>query len=428
MTEPMSGASAPDAAAEASNGARHVHIARQPLVDRKQKIVGYELLARESATSTAAPLPLAGNADSVMLFNALSEVGSENLFGDKLAFVNVQLSELGGDHFDLVQPERVILELPRVPVDDPERIAQAAEHIQRLAEQGFRFAGGAFTATAAYKAWLPFIRFLKIDARSLPAAALPALIRKLESLSGVQLVAEKVETHEAFQSYLTAGFHLFQGYYFARPQTVTVKALTPAYTTVLRLIDQVNKQAEIAELEETLKGDPALSYKLLRYINSSGFGLMTEITSFRHAILILGYKKLFRWLVLLLVTTPSHSAASALALNALTRGRMMEILARHSMPDEFADHAFVTGVFSMLDVMLGTTLEEALGPLALPETVSLALQQEAGPLGPYLHIARACETDLDSGLEETAALLGLTEHQVAMAHLEALAWAENLGI
>jgi EAL and modified HD-GYP domain-containing signal transduction protein len=82
----------------------------------------------------------------------------------------------------------------------------------------------------------------------------------------------------------------------------------------------------------------------------------------------------------------------------------------------------------MLDVMLGTTLEEALGPLALPETVSLALQQEAGPLGPYLHLARACETDLDSGLEETAALLGLTEHQVAMAHLEALAWAENLGI
>nr|MBW4049624.1 EAL domain-containing protein [Pseudomonadota bacterium] len=304
----------------------YTYIARQPLVDRKQQIIGYELLSRVSATATEAPTTHTRASDTAFLFNALSNITTENLFGDKLAFINVRLEDLNGEHFEIVYPERIVLELPRAAGDDAAVIADALPQMQALRERGFRLAAGVFAITAPYAAWLPLLAFLEVDVKALPAGVLPALMRKLGSSPNLKLIAEKVETLEAFREFHDAGFHLFQGYYFARPQTVSAKVLNPAFSTVLQLVDLVNKQAEIPRIEEVLKRDPALSFKLLRYINSSGFGLMSEVTSFRHAVMMLGYKKLFRWLVLLMATTPGNSAASAMARNAITRGRMMELL------------------------------------------------------------------------------------------------------
>ncbi len=423
VAESSRAASDPDDTAEA-----FVFIARQPILDRQQRIVGYELLARESATSTQAPAQHSRASDSALLFHALSSISAENLFGDKLAFLNVRLEDLDGEHLEIVFPQRIVLELPRAAGDDAARIAEARDQLRLLREKGFRLAAGVWALTAPYLEWLPLLNFLQIDVQALPAGVLPAVLRRVSALNGVRLLAEKVETQEAFQEYFDAGLHLFQGYYFARPQTVSAKVSNPAYATVLQLIDLVNKQAEVPRIEEVLKHDPTLSFKLLRYINSSGFGLMSEITSFRHALVILGYQKLLRWLVLLLATTPGSSKASSQARVAITRGRMMELLCQGTLPAEEGDNAFVVGVFSMLDAMLGVSMDRALGEISLPEPVMLALREQHGMFGPYLQVVLACEREDWDAIDLQAGLLGLSQRKVAMSHLEALAWAENLGI
>ncbi|SCC91085.1 putative signal transduction protein containing EAL and modified HD-GYP domains [Thiomonas sp. X19] len=414
--------------AAVSNDDSYTYIARQPIVDRQQHITGYELLSRATATSTEAPATHTRASDTAFLFNALSNISSENLFGDKLAFINVRLDDLSGEHFDIVHPERIVLELPRATSDDAQLIAEALPRMLALRERGFRLAAGTFAATAPYAAWLPTLSFLEVDVRALPVGVVPALMRKVEHLRNLKLIAEKVETVQAFREFFDAGFHLFQGYYFARPQTVSAKVFNPAYSTVLQLINLVNKQAEIPRIEEVLKRDPALSFKLLRYINSSGFGLMSEITSFRHAVMILGYKKLFRWLVLLMATTPGNSAASAIAGNAITRGRMMELLVQGSLSAEDVDNAFVVGVFSMLDVMLGVPLDKALEEISLSESITMALKRHHGIFGPYLQIVEACEQQNWMDVDLHISLLGLSRQRVTSSHLEALAWSDSLGI
>ena len=164
-------------------------------------------------------------------------------------------------------------------------------------------------------------------------------------------------------------------------------------------------------------------FNLLRFINSSGFGLSCEITSFRHAVMMLGLKKLFRWAALLMTTSRQGSVAPAVGSMAVVRGRLMELLAAELLSPEECDNAFVVGVFSLLDTMLGMPLDKALGAISLPESVVNALLHQTGVLAPLLDLTKACESACDAVFAKTAELLYLTDHQVNAAHLQALPWA-----
>ncbi len=417
-----------DVADQAQGAIAQAHIARQPIVDRKQQIIGYELFARESSTAEQAPKEHSAEADSVLLFNALSNIGSDNLFGEKLAFINCVVEDLKAEHLDIVFPDRIVLEVPRIYGDDAVGIAEVAAALKPLRERGFQLASGPFAAASLYAAWLPHLSYLKADVQGISANVAVALQRKAESHRNLRLVAEKVETPDQFKTYFDAGFHYFQGFYFARPQTISAKVINPAHANVLQLMNLVMRQAELNEIELVLKRDPALSFKLLRYINSSGFGLMSEVTSFRHAAAILGYKKLFRWLALLLATIPGSAASPAIARTAITRARMMELLAKDTLSDEDADNAFVVGIFSMLDVMLGVPMEKALAEITLSEPVVMALRDNTGLFGSYLQLARAVEQRDFDNLDFLASALGVQGWRVSSVHLAALAWVEQLGI
>ena len=179
-------------------------------------------------------------------------------------------------------------------------------------------------------------------------------------------------------------------------------------------------------IEQLLKRDPTLSFNLLRFINSSGFGLQVEITSFKHAVMILGLKKLFRWAALLLTTSRNTSTPLAVGQTAVVRGRLMELLATEMLPPEECDNAFVVGVFSLLDVMLGVPLARALETVSLPESVIDALLHKKGRFAPFLELTIACESGDAAAFARAAAQLQLSNHQVNMAHMQALAWADDL--
>lgn len=403
-------------------------IGRQPILDRHKQIFGYELLSRASADAQTADIHHTGASDTAMLFNAFSNFGTEALFGDKSAFINCTLDGLSGEHFEIIFADRVVLELPRVDRDDPAIIAASTDRIKNLRQRGFRVAAGLYAVVPAYASWLPYLNFVKVDAQLVTPAMAEKLTKLFTLHNHIKLVAEKIETAEQFQQYFSIGYHYFQGYFFARPQTVTTKVINPAYANVLQLMDLVLKHADIDEIEEVLKRDPALSFKLLRYINSSGFGLMCEITSFRHAVMILGYNKLFRWLTLLFATVRNGSISPALARTAVTRGRMMELLAQKLLAPEEIDNAFIVGIFSTLDLMLGVPMERALASVNLSMDINDALLHRQGPLGPFLQVVEASERSDFDQLDMLAMGLQLDPQSISDAHISALAWTETLGI
>ena len=401
-------------------------IARQPIVDAKRGVIGYELLHRRHPGADAVTEVMTAATDSALMFNALSNIGSEALFGKKLAFVNCTTETLTGVHLEIVDPERIVLEIPAIEDNAADLIAVTAEILEQLRMRGFRLAFGAYVLTRPYVSWVPHASYIKLDMRRLKPETLPAAVRIAGNHQHAQVIAEKVESAAEFELLVKLGVKFFQGFYFERPTAVTAKLANPAYSTVIQLINLVRKEADPGTIEELLKRDPTLSFKLLRYINSAGFGLGCEVTSFRHAVMILGLKKLFRWAALLMTTSRAGGPPPAVGTTAVVRGRLMELLAAELLPPEECDNAFVVGVFSLLDVMLGVPLEKALESVALPQPVTDALLHGTGVFAPFLELTRACESGDEAAFAKAAESLHLSNRQVNWAHLQALTWAETL--
>jgi len=397
-------------------------IARQAIVDEHRAVFGYELYDRSTAmdSHTAA-------SDAALLFNALSHGGAESLVGQKVVFINCTHESLASGHLDLVHPDRVVLEVPTLAdTATPEEIEVCLGQFDALITRGFKLAFSQNVLRRAYTSWLPRAAFIKLDMQAFKPELAAPLVKYSQTNTKARIVAEKVETAEQFQRMLDLGIKLFQGFWFAKPALVQTKTLRPSQAITLQLINLIRKQASPTEIEELLKKDPTLSFNLLRFINSSGFGLQTEITSFRHAVMILGLKKLFRWAALLLTTSRNGGSAPAIGTTAVVRGRLMELLVAEMLPPEECDNAFVVGVFSLLDAMLGIPLNKALETVTLPQSVVDALLHDTGPFAPFLALTKACESGDDAAFSTNIELLHLSGHKVNMSHLEALAWADNL--
>lgn len=397
-------------------------IARQAIVNDKREVFGYELFDRSTARDahTAA-------SDAALLFNALSYAGAEALVGQKTVFINCTQESLAGGHLELIHPDKVVLEISTLDENATAAdIESRLQIFQGLRERGFRLAFNQHLLRRAYASWLPMAAFIKLDLQTFALKDAGALVKFARTHTNAKIVAEKVETAEQFEHMRELVVPYFQGYWFARPDLVRAQTIRPSQATVLQLINLVRSQADTGEIEDLLKKDPTLSFNLLRFINSSGFGLSCEVTSFRHAVMIMGLKKLFRWAALLMTTSRSGGSPPAVGQTAVVRGRLMELLAAELLPPEESDNAFVVGVFSLLDVMLGVPLAKALESVALPQPVIDALLHGTGVFAPLLALTKACESGDDAAFAYNANALHLTNHQVNWAHLQALAWAEEL--
>lgn len=396
-------------------------IARQAILDADQAVFGYELFDRSVSANnhTAA-------SDAALLFNVLSHSDTEALLGRKTIFINCTHQTLAGGHLELIPPDRVVLEIPPLPAASAEEIETHLQTLAEIRKRGFRLAFNYTVLTKAYASWLPLASFIKIDLSQLNAGAAGSVIQLAQKNTTARLIAEKVETAEQYALVSGLGIKLYQGYWFARPVMISGQSVRPAQAVIMQLINLVRLQADTVEIEEVLKKDPTLSFNLLRFINSAGFGLNCKITSFRHAVMILGLKKLFRWAVLLLATSRVSSVSPAVGTLAVVRGRLMELLAADLLPPDDIDNAFVVGVFSLLDTMLGIPMAQALESLSLPENVVDALLHDSGTLAPFLTLAKACENADDTAFAQTSEALNLTNQQVNWAHLQALSWAETL--
>ena len=311
---------------------------------------------------------------------------------------------------DWAIPENVAIEIPVQTLAHPHTQALIA----RLREADTGMCLTWFQPEAALPAGHDW-RFVLIDARRHPE---PARSPGLSLAWGLADIG-------AFRQAVAAGYDGASGWFFLHGNP-PAKSLTPGHAQIVRLLNLVRNNGDIREIEGVLKQDVALSFKLLRYINSAGFGLMVEIQSFRHAVSILGYDALNKWLSLLLVTASRDPSAPALMQTAIARGRFMEEIGASYFDAAEADNLFITGAFSLLHLLLGTSMQAVLDEMNLPTAVTDALVHDSGEFAPFLRLARHCEGFDGAGLRQASTELHLPFDQLNRALLTGLSFADSL--
>ena len=420
---------------------QQVFLGRQPILDRGQQLLAYELLFRNGqiATGNRAEILDARHATASVIANAFTEFSISDALGPYRAFINVDREFLFSDLIEVLPKEMVVLEI----LESVDPTPDVLERCQQLCARGFSLAvDDVIEASEAYLQLLKFAEIIKVDVLNTEPATLPALIAQLRPL-GKKLLAEKIETREQMTLCLNLGFDLFQGYFFARPTIIAGKKLNPSQLALLRLLGLLMADAETSEVEDAFKQEPGLTINMLRLTNSVSSGLSSRITSLRHAITILGRRQLQRWVQLLIYTDPGGEARTAnpLLQLAATRGRLMELLAERVQPKnrEFSDQAFMVGIMSLMPALLGVAMQEILAQLPVTPRVKQALDecgnqcddQHGGQLGELLRLVEATEQTDPLATEEALRQLSgshlLNVRQLGDCLAHALIWANNLG-
>lgn len=401
-------------------------LGRQPLLDRSQQVVGYELMLRR------APLP--GESDngelrivhSQTLVKCLLDLDIGRLVGGKQALIELAPEMLANPQLSLLPQKGVTLCVDFKSRIDPETIACC----RNLKALGYLFALDNLEPTPAVEPLLEFAQYVRIDVTRYNAIDLARLVDKLLGKSPqLQLIARNVHSETEFDACHRLFFHYFQGYYFARLQPTAPSRIDSDRVRVMELLNMVKNRAEVPALEEVFKHDAMLSYKLLLYMNAPVNGLAQQIRSIAHAIMILGYEQLYRWLTLLLFTSGSLGPRSkALLKSALIRARMMELLGGDHLKGAEREGLFIVGVFSLLDVLLNVPMVQAVERLHLPDAIMDGLVRRTGIYASYLNLVLACEEADEDGISSIAAQCGLDAKTVNQAHIQALIWAEGIDL
>ena len=400
-------------------------LGRQPILDRNQEIVGYELLFR-SANIDHAVFDSYSHACSNVITHALSSFGMHEVLGNKFGFINVHLGLLLSEMLELLPIGQTVLELlEMIQLDE-----QVLERCRELKELGFLLALDDHEFDASNDEIYNVVDIIKIDVLLTGMDVLPEMVRQLRKYP-VKILAEKVETVEQFQICYDLGFDLFQGYFFARPVVLNRKKIDVSGLALLKLLQQLTMGASIEIIEITFKENPGLSYNLLKLVNSVALGMREKIKTLRHAILLLGMNHLRRWTQLSLFA--GHDARGInhpLLEMAAVRGRLMETmlkqLAGRVANDEQAEAAFMVGILSLLDILFETPMEEIIANLNLNDDVSSALLKREGRLGKMLMLAEKLEvTDFDA-VTVLLGECGVSLDQLLTAQLEAFSWRNSI--
>lgn len=411
------------ALATTQEAAEDIYLGRQPIVDRAQQLQGFELLFRNSLQNRAAVVNDAAATSSVIV-HTLAEFGIDTVLGGCTGFINCDTGFLMSDVISLLPHDKVVLEILETTVCNTDVQRRCLE----LKAMGFRLALDDFQGvTDSNRALLPMMDMIKVDISGLSAGALERVSRDVRMLNATRL-AEKVETLAQFQHCHDLGYHLFQGYHFAYPEMVSGRRLSSSHAALLRLVAMLQQDADVRQIENVFKEHPALAVNLLRLANSAAMGHRQPLRSVANAIVVLGRRQLQRWLLLLMLASADAGAsgASALLHLAATRGKLMELLMQAEQP-ALADSAFVTGIVSVMDVLLGQPLRQVVDTLGLADDIRAALLERSGPIGQLLRLAQALESDDDSIVREyIAANASRAALTINHSQGQAMLWASKV--
>ena len=400
-------------------------LARQPILNRDQRLVAYELLFRSTAENQAMITGDAVAATATVIAHA-SDLGMEQVVGLQLAFINVDAVALMSVFIGFLPHHRVVLEILETVRPTPALLARISE----LRQAGFRFAlDDVVLDTPDVQQLLPLVDVIKVDIAQLTPDELPRLAQVL-AVSRKKLLAEKVETMAQFEQCLALGFDFFQGYYFARPVILSGKRMSASELAILHLLELIQGNADNRELERCIKHDAMIGLNLLRLVNTPAVSAGVRVDTLGQALLLLGRRQLQRWLQILLYVRPGTSAqfTSPLLQLATTRGKLLELMTEKLRPGQhqYADIGFTVGIMSLMDTLFSMQMSEVVSSVRVNSKVSDALLFRHGELGNMLALVEQVE-QADGGPATAAMLeqLQLSENELTAIQVAAYAWVND---
>jgi len=399
-----------------------VILLRHPVLDRQQKIIGYDVGIRSIAATPGVDDAL--HVLDEQIFQQLMQLGLPQTNSNQLWFIRVNANVLADEQLEFPHKDHLVLVLDRWhEITISTLLAQCAKRVA----QGWQLAADNFPESTDAEQLLPYLTWLRFDLRRYSAVDLEQQLRQLRSHSELRVLARQVETEDELEACQALSFDAFQGYFFTRVKTSQARRIDHDRIRIMRLLNLLAQNAELKELESVLRRDPMLVYKVLMYINSPLSGLDQPITSIEHALMFLGYGPLYRWLTVLLFTSGTRYARDqAILQQALVRARLMELLAMQSDMQRDAAALFLTGMLSLLDALLNTELASALEGLTLAEPLQQALFAGTGPYAPYLKLVIALERVQMEDVDVLLHAMNITGETLNQLHVQAMEWAVML--
>jgi EAL and modified HD-GYP domain-containing signal transduction protein len=399
-----------------------VFVARQPIFDRHDNLSGYELLYRNTALSTVADGAAADAMCTDTVIHSFLDIGLDDLTDGHCAFVNCTREFLLDGQVELLPPSKVVIEVLETVGNDEPVVAAC----RRLTQHGYRLALDDYVDDPSYDALLRTVGIVKLDVLNRKPGELGALLQRLRPFN-VQVLAECVETTEMHRECMRLGFDLFQGYFYRRPELVTRKEIEVGQAAMLRLLNMLrDPETPDAAIDSGFRSDPTLTYKLLRIVNSAAIG-GRGIDSIGYAVRIVGRQMLYRWLSLLMVSSmvTGNDVTDQLVYAALLRARLCELIAESSPQVRHPQALFMTGLFSMLDVLLRMPMRDVLSRVSVSDEIRQAVMGGSGPYAEPLLLADAYQRGEWDQVDVLAASLGVLPMQMAWLYTKSLAWVNE---
>lgn len=397
-------------------------VARQPILTTDEKVFGYELLFRDGIEDFFRSSD--SDAASRSTLNTSMLLGLDVLCDGRRAFVNCTRDILLKDYVTLLPPGQTVVEvLETVPADE---LVVAA--CRRLKEAGYMIALDDFALNDPREALTELADIIKVDLRATANADAAAMVKRYGPWR-CRLLAEKVETREEFVASQKAGFLYFQGYFFRRPEILTAHEIRANQLNYLRMLTAVSQpELDVRAIENLVKGEASLCYRLLRYLNSAAFGFGSEIHSVRHALSILGEKEVRRWIRLVASLGAGHGKSSDLVLAALVRARFCELLSpkvQEKIQHEDSD-LFLMGMLSLMDTILEIPMRRVLDHIPIDQECKAVLLGMTGRLQPFYQLMLAQESGEWTAVKKLTTALHLGQSDVATAYWQAMQWARQV--
>ncbi len=388
-----------------------VFVARQPIFNRRLEVAGYELLFRGGPVSEALVASSEGATATVVL-NSFTEIGLERIVGPHTAWVNVSREFVLSGLARTVPPGLVGLEILEDQVIDDRFI----DAVRALKNHGYRIALDDFEYSSGAEALLPLVDVVKLDMLKLGRDKLAWHVERLRPY-GMSLLAEKLENRADHAYCAEIGCDLFQGFFFRQPELVRDRGIAANRLSLLQVVAALqDPKVDFAALEHLISRDVALSFRLLRYINSAFFGLHCEVRSIGHALALLGVENLRHWATLSVLASIDDKPPE-LTITALVRARFCE-LAGDFVPAATPGELFTLGLFSVIDALMDAPIVDVLASIPFPQEMREALIAHGGASGELLECVGSLEA---ADFDQAQAIVP----NAGELYLESLVWAND---
>ncbi|KGJ96076.1 EAL and HDOD domain-containing protein [Colwellia psychrerythraea] len=397
------------------------YAARQPILDKSKKLFAYELLFRDSIDNVFPDID-GDEATSKMIEASQFNMGISEFTGNKAAFINFTLETMSKGYPEMLTPDEVVVEILETVKPGKKLLSLCKD----LHTKGYTLALDDYEHQNVWAHFYPFIKIIKIDIQQSSLDDIKEVLVAIKDHPHIKMLAEKVETYEEYDQMLQLGFDYFQGYFFAKPEMIKTKSLSPSQVAMAELLYETSKtELDLNGITSVFERDVSLSYKLLRYANSAIFKRRNEISTIKQALVILGSGELKRFIGLMFAVTANPDKPSELIKMAMTRAKFCELVAQDIRSQLDISIAFLTGLLSMIDAILDEEMATVLEKLPLSQEIKDPLLTKKGVMAALIKLVEFIEQAEWDKTTLVMEKLKLDKDKVVEHYNLAVAWAEE---